>query len=98
MDYKVEIDSELEELIPTYIGNLKKKAVDIDAALQSDDFETCRILGHNMKGSGGGYGLDFVSECGLTIESAAEKKQSEAIQQGLSQLQDFLAKVEISYI
>src|SRR3989442_4132540 len=54
---RVRVDSRLAELGAGYLENLRMDADAIAAAPAHADYENVRILGHNMKGSGAGYGL-----------------------------------------
>ena len=52
-------------------------------------------MGHTMKGSGGGYGLDEVARVGQEIEAAAKEGNSARIAQLLERLRDFLERVQV---
>lgn len=86
-------DEDIVDIIPGYLENRQK---DLETLKQApNDFETVRSLGHKMKGSGGGYGLDRISEIGKALEEAAKAQDLDAIQSGIAALQDFLERVEI---
>jgi len=91
----VKVDADLEDLIPGFLENRQQDAVNIMEALQEDDYEKIRFLGHNMKGAGGGYGFDGISDIGWRIEKAAHRREAEVIKEQVKMLQDYLAKVEI---
>lgn len=93
----VKIDPDLEDLIPGYLENRKKDAQVIREALENNDFELIQRMGHTMKGSGGGYGFDFISAIGLTLEEGAKGSNGEKIQDSLRKLCDFLERVEVVY-
>lgn len=94
----VRIESDLKDLIPGYISNRYNDIKNIRAALEKGDYETIRILGHSMKGSGGGYGFDTITEIGRAIEQAAKEKDDESIKHKTEELGDYLKSVEIIYI
>jgi len=50
-----------------------------------------------MKGSGGGYGFDYLTELGSQIEKAAELKNKHKIKKLITELENYLAKIEIIY-
>ena len=50
----IRVDRDLEDLIPGFINNRRKDAESIADALKRKDYETIRVLGHGMKGAGGG--------------------------------------------
>lgn len=91
---KVEIDPDLIDLIPGYLENRQKDIEAIKQGLAESDYETIRTLGHRMKGSGGGYGFQRISEIGKQIEEAAVAGRNEEVNDQLNELQDYLAKVE----
>ncbi len=95
---KVEVDADLEDLIPTYLSNLDKNIEKITSAVGDGDFEQCRVLGHNMKGSGGGYGFHDLSRYGKQIEDAAKASDAGEIQKTVGQIQDYLTRIDISYV
>lgn len=86
-------DEDIVDIIPGYLENRQKDLETLKQAL--NDFETVRSLGHKMKGSGGGYGLDRISEIGKAVEEAAKAQDLDAIRSGIAALQDFLERVEI---
>ncbi len=51
-----------------------------------------------MKGDGGGYGFDRISEIGSVMELAAERQDSAASEQHIKQLEHFLACVQVEYL
>jgi hypothetical protein len=51
-------------------------------------------MGHNMKGSGRGYGFDPISAIGASLEAAAVKRSDSLIESEISALDDYLKSVE----
>jgi len=95
--FVVRIDKDLEDLIPGYIENRHKDIKSISASLEKGDYETIRILGHSMKGSGGGYGFNEITTIGMFIEKAAKENSAEEIKNWLEKLLKYLEKVDITY-
>ncbi len=93
----VQVDADLEELIKEYLQNRRKDVEDILQALGNQDFETIRVLGHNMKGTGGGYGFDDITAIGCGLEDAAKAKDVPAIRQEVAVLLDYLQAVEVVF-
>ena len=69
--FTVYADSDLMEIIPDFLDNRRDDVTTIDGAVGESDFETIRVLGHDMKGSGGGYGFDGITDIGHALEQAA---------------------------
>jgi hypothetical protein len=48
-----------------------------------------------MKGSGGGYGFDGITEIGLRLENAGKSSDIAAARAGVDDLEDYLRNVEV---
>jgi len=90
----IKIDPDLADLIPGFLGNRARDVESIRSLLESEDFDAIRVLGHSMKGAGGGYGFDRITEIGGTIETAAVNGDAAAIASANEELADYLARVE----
>lgn len=93
----VHIDQDLEDLIPEYLRNRRDDIKAIEEALNKGDFESIGITGHSMKGSGGGYGFDAISEIGSAIENTAKEKNSVEIKKQIKKLSSYLDQVKVVY-
>lgn len=91
----VRVDSDLEDLIPGFLKNRQKDIQAIEEALAREDYEAVRILGHGMKGVGGGYGFEAVTEFGRSLEEAAKGKNPEEIKRWAEELSRYLELVEV---
>ena len=94
---QVRVDSRLRELMPWFLDKRRKEVGVILSALEQSDFEIIRTLGHNMKGSGGGYGLPKVTDLGAAIESAAQQAKIDQVRQLATELGDYLSRLDITY-
>ncbi|HSE83758.1 MAG TPA: Hpt domain-containing protein [Thermodesulfobacteriota bacterium] len=93
----VHIESDLKELIPGYLKNRYKDIESISEALEQDDYESIRLLGHSMKGSGGGYGFNVITDIGRSLEQAAKDKDADEIRKWVNELSVYLELIEIVY-
>jgi HPt (histidine-containing phosphotransfer) domain-containing protein len=91
----VTVDPDLADLIPGFLGNRRKDITAMQTALEQGDFETVRVLGHSMKGAGGGYGFDAITEIGAALELAAKSKNADAIRLRTADLAAYLDRVEV---
>jgi len=91
----VQVDPDLSDLIPGFLDNRRKDITTMQEALERDDFETVRLLGHSMKGAGGGYGFDAITDIGAVLEEAAKDRNPAAVRQGLRDLAAYLDRVEV---
>jgi DNA-binding response OmpR family regulator len=90
----IALDSGVAELVPAYLENRRCDVGAIGLALARDDYENVRILGHNMKGSGGGYGFDRISELGGSLEEAALRKGAAEIRVHCAELATYLDRLQ----
>jgi len=94
---RIRIDRDLQDLIPGYLKSRRKDLLDYQQALEKGDFDSIGVLGHSMKGSGGGYGFNDLSSIGRAIEKAAKNKDKESVRKSIIDLTDFLKKLEVVY-
>ena len=94
----VEIDSDLQSIVPMFLENRIKECQQIGDLLEREQFGEILILGHRMKGAGGSYGFDDISTIGEAIEEAALATDKETIKSAVLQLSDYLARVRVVYV
>jgi len=95
---RLEVSKELEDIMPLFLDTVSKNISSIDDALQSGDFETVRTLGHRMKGAGGGYGFDRVTELGREIEIAAKESNADRCRSLNEELSQLMANTDIVFV
>ena len=91
------IDQGLEEIVPGFLENRRRDVQTLETALQQNNLVQIRIIGHRMKGDGGGYGFDAISMMGAALEHAAAREDRDAIRRHTAELIDFLARVTVVY-
>jgi HPt (histidine-containing phosphotransfer) domain-containing protein len=95
--FTVHLDPGLEEIVPGFLENRRRDVQALETALERNDFNTVSVLGHRMKGDGGGYGFDAISTIGEGMEQAAARQDREAIRRHLTKLDNFLARIVVVY-
>jgi HPt (histidine-containing phosphotransfer) domain-containing protein len=93
----VHVDPEIADLIPGFLENRRKDIKSMGEALKQGDFETIRVLGHSMKGAGGSYGFDAVTDIGKALEDAAKNTNAVEIQRSVGELAAYISRVEVIY-
>ena len=93
----VHIDPDLEEIVPGFLENRRRDVQALETALQQNNLTQILIIGHRMKGDGGGYGFDAISMLGAALEQAAAREDRDAIRRHTAELVDFLARVTVVY-
>lgn len=93
----VHVDPEIADLIPGFLANRREDKEKMAEALTQGDFETIRVLGHSMKGAGGSYGFDAITDIGKSLEQAAKDSDAEGIKRSLQELSAYLDRLEVVY-
>jgi PAS domain S-box-containing protein len=86
----------MAQQIPAYLDNCRHNVVVMRAALDRADFEAVTILGHNLRGSGGGFGFQSITDFGAGIEQACEDIDLDRARNLLSGLFSYLESVEVA--
>jgi len=94
----VKVEADLEDLIPGYLENRRKDIQEIPDLLKSGDYESVRLRGHSMKGSGGGYGFEAISLFGRAIEDSAKRGEAGEILDNLDRMSRYLDNLEVVYV
>lgn len=92
---QIKADPDLVDLLPGYLQKRADEVKQILTFLEEENFEEIRTLGHRMKGSGGGYGFEEISRIGADMEQSAIAKDAAKTKELLSQLEDYLNRVEL---
>lgn len=93
---QVEVDPELYVLIPSFLNNRRRDVIRLREMIQGQNFEGVRYLAHTLKGVGGSYGFDHLSELGAHLELAAMSRQTSQCLEIVQSLHQFLQEVKVS--
>jgi DNA-binding response OmpR family regulator len=80
--------------VPAYLKNCQENVATMSDALDRVDFETIRFLGHQLRGSGGAFGFQPISDAGAALLQASEASDQVALRVQLAVLQTFLDMAE----
>ena len=94
---RVSVPKDLEELVPNYLSGRQKDLGAIAGALERNDMETIRMIAHNLKGSGAGYGFERITEIGREMEHAAGCEDGAAVLALRERLEDYLDRAEVVF-
>jgi|GEM_PF-1706733 len=95
---KVYVDEFLIDLIPGFIKNKYADLSLLQIAIESDDFETIKKIGHNWKGVCASYGFNYLGEAGKLFESMSETRDSVTLKQLIDSLSEYLKNVQIERV
>ena len=81
------------DLIPAYLQNCRQNVIAMADALDRVDFETVTFLGHQMKGSGGAFGFQAITDIGAALQEAGESADTAASRKSMGDLSSYLDRV-----
>jgi hypothetical protein len=95
LDY--ELDSFYKDLVEDYLKNKNEEFLELEKAVNENDFATIRDIGHKLAGTGGSYGLSFLTEIGDKLEDAGAKNDIEEAKESLAIYKNFLSNLKVEY-
>jgi len=93
----VRANPQLADLIPGFLQNRRHDVAAMLDALDRRDFAIVGNLGHGMKGAGGSWGFQGITDIGAALERSAESADNEGSRKWVGELSRYLDRVEIVY-
>ncbi|MBF0318724.1 MAG: response regulator [Nitrospirae bacterium] len=91
------VDAELADVIPEFISSINDDLITINNSLKENDYETTRRLAHSIKGAGGIYGFDIVTEQAALLEILIKENNQEEAIVILNKISSYIKNVQIVY-
>lgn len=88
------VDPEIADLVPMFLGNVQENLQRLLQQVEVPAFPAIVRLGHQLKGSGGGYGFEEISRIGRAIETAAKNEDLVQCREEIQRLQAYLGRME----
>jgi len=85
------------DLIPEFLLNRREDVAAMLDALNTGDFEIVARLGHDMKGAGGSWGFQTITDIGGALELAANGADTDISLKWVRELTSYLDRVEVVY-
>jgi PAS domain S-box-containing protein len=76
---------------PAFVANRRLDLTKMKTAFAARDFATIKVVGHNCKGIGAGYGFPQISRLGSAIEKAAIAQDTDGLEESLRQFESCMA-------
>jgi CheY-like chemotaxis protein len=83
----------LAEQTPAYLANCRGHVAVMLEALDRLDFQAVVIIGHNIRGSGGGFGFQAITDIGAGLELTAGDSDDAASRKWVGKLTRYLDQV-----
>jgi HPt (histidine-containing phosphotransfer) domain-containing protein len=88
-------EQDMRDLILQFVAQLPKKVSRIQSLIERQDAQGLRQLVHQLKGAGGGYGFDSITEMAARAEAPLKAGQSlQQVEQEVQALVELLRSVE----
>ncbi len=91
----VRTNPKFADKIPVFLENRRQNVVSMRDALERGDFQVVESLGHGMRGAGGMFGFQAITDIGAELEQAAERSDIEASRRWIGELSSYLDRVEV---
>ncbi len=88
----ITVSEQILALVPQYLASKKTQIEEARMALASRDFGPIGRFGHNLRGTGRGYGFPPIEEIGTEIERAAAEADASRIADQLDALYRFVSE------
>lgn len=94
----VEIDADLQDLVPQFVENRKKDIETLRELVQKDDLEAISQLAHKIKGAAAGYGFNELSDLAAQMEKASKTQDHHPLSGLVQQMETHFLNIEIQYV
>lgn len=94
---RIPIEPGMEDVVPFYLDKRRKEISQYRQALANRDFDSIRMLGHKMRGTGAGYGFAELTSIGAEIEKSALTRNVFDIMTTVDKLARYIDRVELKY-
>jgi CheY-like chemotaxis protein/HPt (histidine-containing phosphotransfer) domain-containing protein len=84
------VKSAMADRVPAYLQNCRQNVVVMLNALDRVDFATVASLGHQMRGSGGAFGLQAITDIGAALQEAGESADDDVSRKWVKELSNYL--------
>lgn len=95
---KVEIDADLEDLIPQFLDNRKKDIETLEQLVAQNDLQAVSQLAHKIKGAASSYGFNELSELASKMEMQTKSNQSAGLDDLIKKMKIHFLSIEIHYV
>jgi len=75
----VEVDADLSDLIPGFLTRKRADVITIFEAIARGDYPEIKRIAHRIKGEGGSYGFDSMTQIARSLEHAAATRDDGAV-------------------
>lgn len=93
----VTIDSDLEEIVPSFLENRKKDLTQIKDFLAQSNWDNIESIAHKLAGNAGSYGFNELGHIGAALEDACKAGDVAAIHDYCAQYQSYMENLQVEF-
>ncbi|MFZ0247058.1 Hpt domain-containing protein [Candidatus Binatus sp.] len=93
----VGVDEDLSDLIPGFLTHKRADVMTIFDANARHDYAEIGRIAHRIKGEGGSYGFETMTEMGRSLEHAAAMRDDGAVATLAHQLLNYMDRLEVVF-
>ena len=88
-------DEDFAELLEMFIDSVADRRAELQSAFQQGDFESIRVISHQLKGAGGGYGFEGLTRVAANVEHNASETPDAQFSAQFDALIDYLNRMAV---
>jgi HPt (histidine-containing phosphotransfer) domain-containing protein len=92
----VQSDPSYAALVEDFIAELGGRIQELNSALNAGQFDTLKMLAHQLKGAGGGHGYPALTQVAAGLEQHAVAQQLDACKQSIGEITSLVARLAVS--
>ncbi|MGK2926461.1 MAG: ATP-binding protein, partial [Lysobacterales bacterium] len=92
---RIRANPAIADLIPEFLENRRNDVIAIQDALDKNDLEIVERLGHGMRGAGGSWGFQGITDIGAALEEAAKHGDAGMALKWVGELSSYLDRLEV---
>lgn len=96
-EFTIEIDEDLEDIVPGFLENRKKDLVELQKFLNNKDLSEIEKIGHKVSGSSGGYGFHDLGLIAKEMEKLAMENTIDGIGELIEKFESYITNVKVKY-
>lgn len=91
-ELQVQVDEDILDLVPEFLARRREDLRELEGILERRDIAAGKSLGHNLAGSGAGYGFQVISRLGREIETNSGADWTR-VREAVDRLAEYLEQV-----
>ena len=94
----VQIDIDLQEILPKFIENRQKDLEMIKIYLENKDLIKIEVIAHKLAGNAGSYGFTHLGKIGLELEAACQSADLNTIKSKYEEYLNYMKFVQVEFV